>query len=194
MSQRHSGYARVERDHYPTPAWVTEAILPHIPARVRTVWEPTCGGGHMVEVLRSAGYGITATDIETGVDFLACSTADVDAIICNPPYKQAQEFIEHAIELMRPAGFVAMILRTDFDHAKCRRHLFQNAPAFAKKVALTERVRWFPGTKTQPSFNHSWFVWDHRHVGPATLAYASRGDSRSGSRNPSSPERSASSA
>jgi methylase of polypeptide subunit release factors len=126
----------------------------------------------MVEVLRSAGYGVEATDIATGVDFLASSSTDVDAIICNPPYTLAQEFIEHAIELVRPAGFVAMILRCDFDHAACRAHLFKDAPTFCKKVALTKRVRWFANPKTQPSFNHSWFVWDHQHREQPTLAYA----------------------
>jgi hypothetical protein len=172
VSQRNSGYERLERDHYQTPTWVSAAILPHIPPCVRTIWEPTAGGGQMVEVLRAAGYGITATDIDRGVDFLACPSADTDAIICNPPYNLAQPFIEHAIWLMRPSGFVAMLLRTDFDHAAARVHLFKSSPAFSKKVALTRRVRWFPGTKVQPSFNHAWFLWDLEHRGPPTLAYA----------------------
>jgi hypothetical protein len=32
MSQRESGYERKERDLYETPEWVTEALLPHLPA------------------------------------------------------------------------------------------------------------------------------------------------------------------
>jgi hypothetical protein len=31
MSQRESGYARKERDSYETPAWVTAALVPHLP-------------------------------------------------------------------------------------------------------------------------------------------------------------------
>jgi len=31
MSQRDSGYERKERDLYETPAWVTEAVIPHLP-------------------------------------------------------------------------------------------------------------------------------------------------------------------
>lgn len=31
VGQRNSGYERQERDSYPTPRWVTEALLPHVP-------------------------------------------------------------------------------------------------------------------------------------------------------------------
>ena len=100
----------------------------------------------------------------------------VDAIITNPPYDLATEFIEHALRLTEPAaGVVAMLLRTDFDHAKGRAHLFGCCPAFAKKVVLTKRIVWFepePGEKGKsPSFNHAWFVWDWRHEGAPALAY-----------------------
>jgi hypothetical protein len=96
----------------------------------------------------------------------------VQAIVSNPPYALAQEFIEHALELMKPCrGIVAMLLRTDYDHAKTRQHLFSNCPAFAKKIVLTRRIVWFENEKAAPSFNHAWFVFDHRHSGPPTLAY-----------------------
>jgi hypothetical protein len=49
----------------------------------------------------------------------------------NPPYISATLFIEHALRLMSGGGKVAMLLRTDFDHAKTRRHLFSDCPAFA---------------------------------------------------------------
>ena len=68
---------------------------------------------------------------------------------------------------------VAMLLRTDFDHAASRAHLFADCATFAKKVVLTKRIRWFEGSKGSPSFNHCWMIWDREHRGPATLAYAS---------------------
>ena len=48
MSQRGSGYERKALDLYDTPAWVTAALLPHLPG-VRAVWEPAAGSGKMVE-------------------------------------------------------------------------------------------------------------------------------------------------
>jgi hypothetical protein len=38
-------------------------------------------------------------------------------------------------------------------------------------VVLTKRIKWFEGSKGQPSFNHAWFIWDWKHEGAPTLAY-----------------------
>lgn len=175
MSQRESGYERKERDLYETPDWVTEALLPHLSKLLR-VWEPACGSGQMLRVLsrHAMAYG---TDIDGGNDFLAAEAlADVDAIITNPPYELATEFCERSLKLMEPVGgFVAMLLRTDFDHAKSRTHLFRDCPAFAKKLVLMKRICWFVEAdgkpKASPSFNHAFYIWDWKHEGPPVLAY-----------------------
>lgn len=168
MSQRASGYERKERDLYETPAWVTEALLPHLPEGLTDIWEPACGSGKMARVLETIpGAKVIATDIETGDDFLTKICAPyVQAIITNPPYEHATAFIERALAF---ADHVAMLLRTDFDHAKTRQYLF--GEGFAKKLVLTKRIKWFEDSKGQPSFNHAWFIWDHAHKGPPTLAY-----------------------
>ena len=88
----------------------------------------------------------------------------------------ATEFCEHALRLMEPVqGLVAMLLRTDFDHAKSRSHLFRDCPAFAQKLVLTKRIVWFADDngkpKGSPSFNHCWMIWDWNHCGPPTIAY-----------------------
>lgn len=181
MSQRVSGYERRPNDLYETPEWVTEALLPHVPARVRHVWEPSAGGGKIARALRGFNLTVTESDVTEGDDFLQFDTSPTsDAIITNPPYGLAQEFIENALTLMRPVdGFVAMLLRTDYDHAKTRQHLF--GFPFAKKLVLTKRIKWFEGTAGSPSFNHAWFIWDWLHEGAPTIAYgptAHRNDDR----------------
>ena len=168
MSQRDSGYERKERDLYETPAWVTRALLPHIPERIKHVWEPACASGKMSGVLKE-DFDVIETDISLGQDFLTCSRREVDAIITNPPYESAQEFIQRALGQV---PFTAMLLRTDFDHAKTRSFLFGGHAFFSKKVVLTKRIKWFEESKGQPSFNHAWFIWDWKHEGPPTLAYA----------------------
>lgn len=174
MSQRDSGYARKERDLYETPEWVTVALVPHINNRLlpdQSVLEPACGSGKMVAALQKYGFLIEANDISDGQDFLAYSRTSHDAIITNPPYADAQAFIEKALELVCPqSGLVAMLLRTDYDHAATRKHLFTLAP-FAKKIVLTKRIQWFEDSKGSPSFNHAWFIWDWKHQGAPTLAY-----------------------
>lgn len=69
MSQRDSGYARKERDCYETPAWVTETLIPHLPAYA--IWEPACGSGKMVDALANACFTVIGSDIAAGHDFLA---------------------------------------------------------------------------------------------------------------------------
>jgi len=173
MSQRDSGYARRERDDYATPSWVTLALIPHLPLFTGKVWEPACGGGKMVAALQQAGFDVVGTDITSGVDFLQqAPPANIGAIITNPPYALAREFIERALRI-EGNRIVAMLLRTDFDHAASRVHLFADCPGFAKKVVLTRRIRWFEDSEGSPSFNHCWMVWDRQHRGPPTIAYAS---------------------
>lgn len=180
MSQRKSGYERKPADLYPTPPWVTECLLPHIPVHINEIWEPAAGTGEMADIL-GLSCPVRPTDIcqhgdfilDGLVDFLQC-TGPVNsgvAIITNPPYSQAAEFIERALLLTSTnGGMVAMLLRTDFDHAKTRRHLFADCPAFAKKIVLTKRIKWFEGGSS-PSFNHAWFIWDWTNKKPPTIAY-----------------------
>lgn len=184
MSQRDSTYERKERDSYPTPPWVTKALVPHLRQPLQDVWEPACGSGAMVDALHEAGgFCVTASDIhETRQDFLQMGIPkswgeSIGAIITNPPYTLAQEFCEHALRLMEPVGGqVAMLLRVDFDSAKTRSHLFRDCPAWSKKVVLTKRIVWFVEDdgkpKSSPSENHALYIWDWKHEGPPTLAYA----------------------
>jgi hypothetical protein len=172
LSQRDSGYERKALDQYETPAWVTQGLIPNLPVIGGVVWEPAAGSGKMVAALRQAGFDVISTDIATGTDFLRSSPRNgVSAVITNPPYALATEFIERALSLIPPNGFVAMLLRADFDSAKTRRYLFADCPAFAKKVVLTRRIRWIEGSTGSPSFNHAWFMWDRAHRGPPKLAY-----------------------
>ena len=176
MSQRVSGYERKANDLYETPEWVTEALIPHVPDRIQKVWEPACGSGKMVEPLLSR-CDVFGSDLAFGRDFLLTVVEEsAGAIITNPPYDLAQEFIDRALQMMEPVrGLVAMLLRTDFDHAKSRTHLFRDCPAFAKKLVLMKRIAWFVEAdgkpKASPSFNHAWYIWDWQHEGPPTISY-----------------------
>jgi hypothetical protein len=174
MSERESGYERKALDQYETPSWVTLALVPHLPGINGVIWEPACGGGKMVAALRQAGFDVLGSDIADGVDFLhhLLPRSGINPIITNPPYALAREFIERALHC-GDVRVVAMLLRTDFDHAATRAHLFAGSPMFAKKVVLTKRIRWFEDSSGSPSFNHCWMIWDRQHRGEPTLAYAS---------------------
>lgn len=201
MSQRQSGYERKALDFYATPAWVTESMLGFIQTRPGSIWEPAAGNGQMVRILTER-FLVLATDVAGGVDFLAAKTLpdpSIRGICTNPPYKDGAAFCEQALRLTKPfGGFVAMLLRVDFDSGRTRAHLFADCPAWSRKIVLTQRIKWFDGpvpcrpcgasgkvdgqkcrpckgagqVEHSPSENHAWFLWDWSHAGPAVISYA----------------------
>lgn len=177
-----SGYERIERDAYYTPAWCTEALLRHVKFS-GPIWEPAAGAGDMTRVLTAAGHDVASSDIAYGwaeyelglyqLDFLTTALpCNVVHIVTNPPYTLAREFIERALELtVKSGGKVAMLLRNEYDSAATRQHLFSKCPQFALKLVLTKRPRWFADEKASPRHNFSWFVWDWAHEGPAEIRW-----------------------
>lgn len=167
-----SNYARKENDLYRTERWATEALLRHFPVLGLKVWEPAAGGHDMADVLRQNGArDVFTSDIaiydrehDAAFDFLSGDNphwpAACDAIITNPPYgkgnRDAVKFAELALE--RCKGTVALLLTAKFDFGKTRAHLFRDCPRFAAKIALVDRIQWFPGD-TSGTEDHSWYVW-----------------------------------
>jgi hypothetical protein len=190
MGKHANGYGRIERDYYPTPAWVIEALTEHIDIKGLRILEPACGDGRMAEALKTAGARVYASDIEDRgyehlnglVDFTTHDHAvdDFDGIVTNPPLGQRGQlgvvFIEIGLARMN-SGFMAMLLPADFDAAKTRRHLFGHCSKFAGKVILTRRIKWFdmPGKDKSPKENNAWFLWGtvpFRAPSTKTIRYA----------------------
>lgn len=186
MSQRVSGFARIAADLYETPATATRALTDNYQIWHR-IYEPACGTGKMVSALEAAGHDVMAADINdhgyqpqyAEIDFLRTEALPehYHAIVTNPPFgvqnRLAVKFIEHALALTKPVrGQVAMLLTADFDHAKGRRHLFAEHPAFAARIAIQNRIRWVADSTGSPSQNHCWFVWDWERQSPAQCLYA----------------------
>lgn len=189
-----SNYARKENDLYQTEPWATEALLRHFPVAGIEVWEPAAGNHLMADVLREAGAArVFATDIATYdrehdrvFDFLAdpwisSGPTHFGAIITNPPYgkgnRDAVRFVEHA--LSRCNGYVALLLTAKWDFGKTRLHLTRDNPRYAAKIALVDRIQWFPG-ETSGTEDHAWFVWRPaaEPSSPAVLLYEGREQGR----------------
>jgi hypothetical protein len=174
VGKHEAGYARVERDHYPTPDWVIAALAEHVDLKGKRVWEPACGDGRMAEALKRAGAQVYTSDIanygyplDELLDFLSERNPklnDFDASITNPPYGHRGTLLRPWIEagLRRRHGLLALLLPIDCDSAKTRRHLFAGCPEFAGKIVLNERIAWFrhpDPQKEAPKENHAWFLW-----------------------------------
>ena len=197
-----SNFKRNAGDRYYTEPWVTEAFLRTWgnqldSYRDLSVWEPACGAGDMVYALENRGYDLVATDIDLSdyghyhpiyaisfdnFDFLndgipiKCFGDEPVAIITNPPYKLAEEFIRQALAYMNSddgpdVRLVAMLLRSEYHHAKRRRDLFTPEVGFAGETILTSRPRWddwWNGKppKAAPRHNFSWFIWQKTTMNP----------------------------
>lgn len=173
-----SNFERKKNELYETEPWATEALLHHLglPGNAK-IWEPAAGNHKIANVLRSHGYEVITSDIETYekrhdavMDFLAprfdYKNPNCDAIITNPPYgkgnRQAVEFARLALE--RCDGWVALLLTAKFDFGKTRKFLFRDNPRYFAKIALLDRISWAGNGETGTE-DSCWMVW-----GPSTGA------------------------
>lgn len=170
-------------DLYETPACAVEALLEaeNLP---ECIWEPACGPGSIVSILRTAGHRVYATDLVdyacpdsySRVDFLMEKHPDffIGAIVTNPPFKLAREFVTHALAIGVPK--VAMLLRLAFLESEGRRAILDNGwlarvHVFRNRLPMMHRAgRGTKVAKTNTSaMAFAWFVWDRDHKGPTEL-------------------------
>ncbi len=150
-----AGTRRRALDYYPTPNDVTKAFLDCMRLSKKTVfWEPACGSGNIVDVLRERGYRAIGTDIVTGDDFLMTDPPNgVDFIITNPPFILAEDFIKRAWSMDLPFAF---LLKSQFWHAAKRLNLFNEiTPSLV--LPLTWRPDFTGGGKSL--MDVMWCVW-----------------------------------
>lgn len=188
-------FERVDGDFYPTPPENLDCLAHFLDFTELVVWECACGEGHLSKRLSQLAAGVVSTDLfsrgfgTAGIDFLKCQSVPAPlervsnlgdplspAIITNPPYGDlAEQFIRHALELMRSRrGVVAMFLRNEYDCAKERMDLFRTHP-FAMKIIVTKRPRWIAGSKGSPRHTYAWYVWDFRRINAFEAALLEQG-------------------
>jgi hypothetical protein len=166
-----SKFTRVKNDLYETEPWATRALLRHFPpVRGRNIWEPAAGNHKIADVLIWEGADVITSDIVEYdkkhsflFDFLNPSAMPLTGshdIITNMPYgpQNRNAAIFTRMALKRTGGWVALLLTAKFDFGKTRRDLFADNPRFAFKIALLDRIQWFPG-KHGGTEDHAWYVW-----------------------------------
>lgn len=176
QSRRHPLSER-GRDLYETPAVAVEALIKveKLPARI---WEPATGRGAIVNVLREHGHTVIASDVHdygnlhfVG-DFLAQEKmpASTEAIVTNPPFKIAAQFVEHALRL---SPLVIMLLRLAFMESERRCPILEGAGlarihVFRKRLPMMHRDGW-EGRKANSGMSFAWFVWERGYTGRTTI-------------------------
>ena len=176
-------YAQNDReinDYYATEPKALE-LLCDLETFSQTIWECACGEGHLADVLVNRGYKVISSDlIDRGygygnVDFLQ-STKQFDGdIITNPPYKYAQEFVEHALDIVTEGHKVVMFLKVQFLEGKARRKMFDKYPP--KKIYVSSsRLRCamngdFEKYAKSNAVSYAWFIWEKGFKGDTIVRW-----------------------
>lgn len=179
----HTDKKREVNDYYATSPEAIDLLLSkmELPAQVL---EPACGSGHLSTRLAQHGHTVKSYDIvDRGfgevMDFFLMNTppfAGDFAIVTNPPYKYAKEFVLHALHIVPPDGLVCMFLKTTFAEGKGRyKELFRNSPplkvlqcinrVLCAKNGDFERMRAGGGSAVA----YAWWIWRRGYPGPTIL-------------------------
>lgn len=165
-------WERKPADLYPTPVDGTESLMPLLQQYgVKRVWEPACGDGRMARVLEWHGLDVLATDLREhsgygigGFNFLTDHLSkigwdpkdDIDAVITNPPFSHAKEFI---IKALTVAPFVAMLVKQTYWNVQGRLPLWDGfRPSYF--LPVTWRLAFLKDERgNSPLMDCAWVVW-----------------------------------
>lgn len=171
---------RANNDFYATPPSVVEMLLEK-ESFDKNIWEPAAGLNHITNVLIKNGHTVYATDIIQRLptieiqDFFTCNKEWDGDIITNPPYTRAGEFVDKAMELIKPGHKLALLLKIQFLEGKGRRELFKKYPP---KVIYVSTSRFacvkngnFTNSLNASAVCYAWFVWEKGFTGDPIIKW-----------------------
>lgn len=163
---------RSKADFYQTPYALTRRLL-EVEKFEGRILEPSCGAGAITAILKEAGYkDITAYDLMLdGKDFLA-ETRKFDAIITNPPFSLAKEFILKACEVAPRFAFLLPLSylqgQARYNEIWSAREILEKIYIFTRYPLLSAEIR--PDGKYETAMMaYAWYIFDTGHKGTATI-------------------------
>jgi hypothetical protein len=183
--RRIATYATRGQDLHETPEVATLALAGAEARQMpKHLWEPACGKGAIVEVLRSCGHVVAATDKVVypeypriiRADFLKFTkmpfTVTKRGIVTNPPYRLTDAFVRQALGF---SDYVAMLLPLTFLAGIERRKWLEFSPlarvhVFSARLPMMHRDG-YEGKKARNQQTFAWFVWDRRWQGEPVIRW-----------------------
>jgi hypothetical protein len=105
------------------------------------------------------------------------SVSGYDLVVGNPPYNQANVFVEESMKRLRPGGWLMFLLRLQYCTGSRRRDgLYSQYPLFLYAV-YSKRISWTEDGKTPPR-DHALFIWQKGYTGPTYMDMIGRKDDR----------------
>lgn len=126
-ASNHTDKERETHDFYATSPEAIDLLKKKIDLP-KQILEPACGSGCLSERLTELGHEVKSYDlIDRGYgeaqDFFKMTEPPFEgdfAIVTNPPYKYATEFVLHSLELVPEGSLVCLFLKTTFLESKGR--------------------------------------------------------------------------
>lgn len=187
-ASNHTDKERQNEDYYATSPLAIDKLVKAVDLP-KCIWECACGERHLSNRLEELGYKVYSSDIVQRcenvkkLDFLQATIHDMPpfyntAIVTNPPYKYAKEFILKALELLFDGKLCCMFLKLTFLEGKGRyKDLFSKYPP-QKVLVFSERVLCakngdFEGMKQGggSAVAYAWFVWEKGYNGNTTIEW-----------------------
>lgn len=166
-ASNHSKNERQPEDYYATDPIAAKLLL-EVEPDLNNIWECACGEGHLAKVFDEAGKLGKATDLINrgyGIveDFLLNKEPYYSGdIVTNPPYKYAQEFVEHALCKVDEGRKVCMFLKVLFLESQSRKELFTKYPPKTIYVS-SSRINCARNgdfvTYNSSAIAYAWYVW-----------------------------------
>ena len=184
-ASNHSAGMRAQDDYYATDPKALEMLL-ELESFSHYVWEPACGEGHLSNVLKSHGYDVKSSDLVdrnyVGAeikDFFEITQKDIANdyprdIVTNPPYRHAQAFVEHALDLLEPERKLAMFLKIQFLEGKARRAMFNKYPPKRIYVSSSRIACGKNGEFSQNESSavaYAWYIWEKGYTGDTVVKW-----------------------
>ena len=175
-ASNHSEHERHKEDYYATDPVAIDYLLKF--EDFENVLEPACGEGHLSKRLIELGVDVHSSDlINRGygevVDFFNIDSWEGD-LITNPPYKIAQKFVEHSVEIIPEGRKVAMFLKLTFLEGQSRRKMFEKFPPKTVYV-FSKRIKCARGgdfnSFSSSAVAYAWFVWKKGYTGKPKIEW-----------------------
>ena len=204
MSSTGRGYVRHESDYYVTPQkhitkFLTkfDEVEPGIDLKTSLVLDPCAGGDNTHPMSYPAAlydYGVKKSifTVDVRPDSAAAIKTDFllnfypivyfDAVISNPPFSKAMEFVTKSLLCVRPGGFVCFLLRVNFFGSDKRHDWFEkhtpkysfvhsNRPGFLTKEQKLKIKELTGKTPSNDSSEYSHIVWQKGYNPDYTIQY-----------------------
>lgn len=182
-ASNHTDKERESNDFYATDSIAVDLLIKKV-SLPHKILEPACGNGCLSERLKQLGHDVVSYDIvdrgygevQNFFELLVPPIEGNYAIVTNPPYKYATDFVLHSLELVPTGGLVCMFLKTTFAEGKTRHNqLFKSTPPL-KVLQCIERVLCAKNAEFDymrqhggSAVSYAWWVWQKGYKGQTTL-------------------------